>query len=464
MLSLLSPLKTILKRPYTTCLTRNLQRILENGKEGEELEVSGWVKTARIQKTIGFVALSDGSNTKPLQLVFEDLDKNELIKDVTTGCSLKAYGKLVKSPGKNQSLELKVNSLQILGKSDAESYPLQKKKHGLEFLREHGHLRPRTNGMSALLRLRSHLLTAINQSLNQKEFIQVHTPIITSHDCEGGGEVFKIKSNNEEFFGNPAYLTVSAQLHLEMLANSLSRVYTIGPTFRAEGSMTSRHLAEFWMFELELAFLKDLNQLMDLAEVVIKDCLKYLVQVGKEELEFFDKYGTEKGQLLNKLNMVINQPFYRLSYQQAIKELENSKQKFEFQPIVGKSLQSEHEKYLANYYQSPVFITNYPKQIKPFYMKLNQDNSTVACFDLLIPGIGELIGGSLREDDINILENNMNSTMLNEYQWYLDLRRYGSVPHGGFGLGIERFLQFITGQEHIRDTSPYPRYINHCRY
>jgi asparaginyl-tRNA synthetase len=442
---------------------------------GDEVTVKGWVRTLRNQKTFSFVELNDGSTLSNLQVIVSpDLpDYNTLLAQLSTGVSIAVTGTLVESPAAGQKLELKAKEIQILGQCDPETYPLQKKRHTFEFLRSISHLRPRTNTLGAVARVRNALAFATHRFFQERGFMYVHTPIITSSDCEGAGEMFRVttidpaappKDENgkvdytQDFFGTPTFLTVSGQLNGEVYACAMSDIYTFGPTFRAENSNTSRHLAEFWMIEPEMAF-ADLNDNMDVAEAYVKYTLKYLLETCPEEMTFFDKFispGT-----LERLQQMIDQPFERATYTFAVRILEKSGKKFEYPIKWGQDLQTEHERYLAEeYFKKPVFITDYPAEIKSFYMRMNEDEKTVRAMDLLVPKVGEIIGGSQREERLNVLEKRMHQLGLNpaDYWWYLELRKYGTVPHAGFGLGFERLVQFVTGMENIRDVIPFPRY------
>lgn len=448
-----------------------------NGKSlvGQEVTVKGWVRTVRNQKTFTFIEINDGSMFSNLQIVANpDIPGyNNLINQITTGASISAKGKIVESPGDKQSLELQAIDVHIIGKCDAEVYPLQKKRHTFEFLRSIAHLRPRTNTLGAVTRVRNALAFATHLFFQEKGFQYINTPIITGSDCEGAGEMFQVSTLDlknlpknaqgeidytQDFFGCPTFLTVSGQLNGEAYACALSDIYTFGPTFRAENSNTSRHLAEFWMIEPEMAF-ADLKDIMDCAEAYIKFVLKYALDNCQEDIEFFNER-IEQG-LIQRLEHIINTPFERATYTYAVRVLEKSDKKFEFPVKWGLDLQSEHERYLAEeYFAKPVIITDYPKDIKAFYMRSNEDNKTVAAMDILVPKIGEIIGGSQREERLNMLEAKIREVGLNpnDYWWYLELRKYGSVPHAGFGVGFERLVQFATGMENIRDVIPFPRY------
>ena len=439
---------------------------------GKETSCAGWIRTLRDQKTFAFIELNDGSTLANLQIIADASLPNftELLPNLTTGASISVTGILKKSLGKNQSLELHASQIHLYGACDPESYPLQKKRHSFEFLRTIAHLRPRTNTQGAVLRVRSALAFATHRFFQERGFLYVHTPIITGSDCEGGGEMFRIttladsKDLSQDFFGKPTYLTVSGQLEGEILACALSDVYTFGPTFRAENSNTSRHLAEFWMIEPEMAF-ADLKDNMECAENYLKFCVNYVLEHCAEDLAFFDQF-VENG-LLARLQHVVSAPFAHLSYTEAVEILKKSSQSFEFPVEWGCDLQSEHERYLAEQHcKKPVILTDYPAKIKAFYMRANEDGKTVAAMDMLVPKIGELIGGAQREDRLDRLEHKLASHNLKkeDYWWYLELRKYGSVPHAGFGLGFERLVLFITGMENIRDVIPFPRYPGHADF
>lgn len=442
---------------------------------GSDVTVKGWVRTVRNQKTFSFVEVNDGSTLSNLQVVANpNLPQYEkLINALSTGVSVAITGKVVESPGKPGEFEVQAASLAIIGECDPETYPMQKKRHSFEFLRTIAHLRPRTNTLGAVTRVRNALAFATHLFFQERNFIYLHTPIITASDCEGAGKMFRVSTLDPEnpprskegpidyaqdFFGKPAYLTVSGQLNAEVYACALSDVYTFGPTFRAENSNTSRHLAEFWMIEPEMAF-ADINDNMDLAEAYLKYILAYTLKHCKEDLAFFDK-NVSPG-LIERLTKIVDTPFERASYTYAVRVLEKSGKKFEFPVKWGADLQSEHERYLAEeYFNKPVIITDYPKEIKAFYMRANEDNKTVAAMDVLVPKVGEIIGGSQREERLDVLEQKLRDNHLNpeDYWWYLELRKYGSVPHAGFGLGFERLVQFTTGMENIRDVIPFPRF------
>lgn len=462
-----------------------IKTILEKEKHsaliGKKIPVFGWIRTVRSQKNFSFIELNDGSCLASLQLVFNDSHKNytELLLELTTGASIFVQGKLVESTGGKQTVELQVEELTLLGSCPADIYPLQKKRHSFEFLRTIAHLRPRTNTQGAVARVRSRLSFATHEFFQNHGFNYVQTPIITSSDCEGAGEMFQVTTlplenlpktkegridYSQDFFSKPAFLTVSGQLNGEAYACGLSDIYTFGPTFRAENSNTSRHLAEFWMIEPEMAY-ADLQDDMVLAENYVKFLVKTILKDCKEDLEFLNEW-IEKG-LIERLQDVIKEPFAKISYTEAIEILKKSGKKFEYPYHFGSDLQSEHERYLAEEYcKKPVFLYNYPRSLKAFYMRDNDDGITVAAMDLLVPKIGELIGGSQREDRIAILEKKMKEKNLDleTYSWYLDLRRFGSVPHAGFGLGFERLVQFCTGIENIRDAIAFPRFPGHVEF
>ena len=462
--------------------------LLKTESKSQEVEVKGWVRTFRANR---FIALNDGSTLNNIQCVV-DFEKTEetLLKRITTGAAIYIKGELVESQGSGQNVEIQVKEIQILGDSDSETYPIQPKKHSFEFLRENAHLRTRTNTFSAVMRLRSALSFAIHKYFNENGFYYMHTPIITGSDAEGAGEMFRVSSLDaknppltengevdfsEDFFGKETNLTVSGQLEAETYAMSLGKVYTFGPTFRAENSNTSRHLAEFWMIEPEVAFM-DLDGNMDLAESFLKYVLQYVLQNNREDLEFLEKrlLDEEKTKpqnersemsLIEKLNFVVHNNFMRVSYTEAIDILRNSKpnKKKKFKYLInewGADLQSEHERYLVEkHFNSPVILFDYPANIKAFYMRLNEDGKTVRAMDILFPGIGEMVGGSQREERLDVLKEKMAALDIDEKElwWYLDLRKYGTAVHSGFGLGFERLVMFVTGMGNIRDVIPFPR-------
>ena len=444
-----------------------------------EIKVSGWVRTLRDSKTFGFIELNDGSFFNNVQIVFDNnLENFEEIKKLSIISSIEVEGKVVKTENAKQPFEIHANKINIVNIADLD-YPLQKKKHSFEYLRTVAHLRPRTNTFNAVFRVRSVLSYAIHKFFQERGFVYVHTPIITGSDCEGAGEMFRVTAldfNNlpklengevdfsQDFFGKSSHLTVSGQLDVETFAHAFRNVYTFGPTFRAENSNTVKHAAEFWMIEPEICF-ADLNDDMDLAEDMIKYIITYVRENAPEEMEFFNKFIDNT--LFEKLDKVVSSDFGRISYTDAIKELEKVNDKFEFPVHWGTDIQTEHERYLSEVvFKRPVFVTDYPAEIKAFYMKQNPDGKTVAAADLLVAGIGEIIGGSQREDDFDKLLARMKQLNLSEqdYWWYLDLRRYGSCPHAGFGLGFERMMMYLTGIQNIRDVLPFPRTPNNCEF
>ena len=448
-----------------------IKELLERSPLNQSITLMGWVRTFRSNR---FIALNDGSTLTNLQCVvdFEQLDES-VLNAIHTGTAIKVEGELVESQGRGQTVEVQVSSLAILGGSDPEKYPIQPKKHSLEFLREKAHLRIRTNTFAAIMRVRSALAFAVHRYFNESGFFYMNTPIITGSDAEGAGEMFKLE--NEDFFGKATHLTVSGQLEAETYAMGLGKVYTFGPTFRAENSNTSRHLAEFWMIEPEMAFY-DLEDTMQLAEDFIKYTLGYVLEHCKEDLAFLEQRLEDEDKnkpqaerspmrLIEKLNFVVDKPFIRLSYTEAFEILKhskpNQKKKFKY-PISewGADLQSEHERYLVEkHFDAPVVLFDYPAKIKAFYMRLNEDQKTVRAMDVLFPGIGEIVGGSQREERLEVLEQKINTMGIDpeELWWYLDLRRFGSAVHSGFGLGFERLVMFATGMGNIRDVIPYPR-------
>ena len=440
---------------------------------GEKVCAKGWVRTRRGNKNVQFVALNDGSTIKNIQIVF-DLAKfsEDELKPITTGASLHVEGELVASQGKGQTCEIQAETIEIYGTADPQTYPLQKKGHTLEFLREIAHLRPRTNTFGAVLRIRHNLAFAIHKFFNERGFFYLNTPLITASDCEGAGAMFQVTTldlNNlpktedgtidyaQDFFGKQTSLTVSGQLEGELGATALGAIYTFGPTFRAENSNTPRHLAEFWMIEPEVAF-NDITDNMDLAEEFIKYCIGYALENCKDDIEFLAQMYDKN--LVERLEFVLHNQFMRLPYTEAIKILEASDKKFEFPVSWGIDLQSEHERYLVEeHFKKPVILTDYPKEIKAFYMKLNEDGKTVRAMDVLFPQIGEIIGGSEREADYDKLLARIEELHIpmKDMWWYLDTRRFGTVPHSGFGLGFERLVLFVTGMTNIRDVIPFPR-------
>lgn len=440
----------------------------------KNVELSGWIKKNRDQKNFGFIEFNDGTNFKGIQVVYDEtLDNFFEIAKLNVYSSIKVEGTVVKSIGSGQDYEIKASKISVYNACD-EKYPLQNKRHSVEFLRTIAHLRPRTNTFNAVFRVRSLLSYAIHKFFQERNFVYVQTPLITGTDAEGAGEMFQVTTldlNNlkkvdykEDFFAKPAYLTVTGQLHVEAFATAFKNTYTFGPTFRAEESNTKKHAAEFWMIEPEIAF-ADLNVTLDIIEDMIKYIIQYVLTNAKEEMEFFNSF-IQKG-LIDKLTNIVESGFARVTYTEAIKLLKDSKQKFEIPVEWGMDLKTEHERYLAEkIFKKPVFVTDYPKDIKAFYMKLNEDKKTVRAVDLLAPGIGEIVGGSQREDDYDKLMEVIKQKGLNmdNYEWYLELRKYGSVPHSGFGLGFERMLMYVTGIENIRDVLPFPRTTKSLEY
>lgn len=455
--------------------------IFRNGEKylDKEIELFGWVRKIRDQKKFGFIELNDGSFFKGVQIVFEEgLENYDEVSRLSISSTIKVKGVLVESQGAGQALEVKATNIEIFQKANLD-YPLQNKRHTFEFLRTIAHLRPRTNAFSAVFRVRSVLAYAIHKFFQEQNFVYVHTPIITGSDAEGAGEMFRVTTldmdklpkkedgtvdASKDFFGKETNLTVSGQLNGETYCAAFRDIYTFGPTFRAEYSNTARHASEFWMIEPEIAF-ADLGANMELAEAMVKYIIKYVMDNCPEEMDFFNAF-VEKG-LFEKLTNVLENDFGRVTYTEAIEILEKSGKKFEFPVKWGIDLQSEHERYLAEeYFKKPVFVTDYPKDIKAFYMKLNEDGKTVRAMDLLAPGIGEIIGGSQREDNYDLLVKRMDELGLDKeaYSFYLDLRRYGSFPHSGYGLGFERMLMYITGMQNIRDVIPFPRTPNNAEF
>lgn len=457
-----------------------IKELLANASEheGKKVDVKGWVRTRRGNKNVQFVALNDGSTINNLQIVF-DLSKTpeDDLKAITTGSSIHVQGVLTPSAGKGQSVEVQADEFELYGTADPASYPLQKKGHTLEFLREKAHLRPRTNTFGAVLRIRHALAFAVHRFFNDKGFYYFHTPLITASDCEGAGAQFQVTTlplndlpktedgqvdYSQDFFGKMASLTVSGQLEGELGATALGCIYTFGPTFRAENSNTPRHLSEFWMIEPEMAFY-EIEDNMDLAEEFIKYCINYALEHCADDIAFLSEHFDKE--LIDRLHFVVKNDFVRLPYTEGIKILEESGKKFEFPVYWGVDLASEHERFLVEeHFKRPVILTDYPKEIKAFYMKLNDDGKTVRAMDVLFPKIGEIIGGSQREESFDKLNARIEELGLTGMDWYLDTRRYGSVPHSGFGLGFERLVLFVTGMQNIRDVIPFPRFPNNCEY
>ena len=462
-----------------------IKEILTQKPEGQEVAVYGWVRTKRETKNLIFIQVNDGSCFASIQLTFDrdkgiDAQTEKELSRITTGASIKAVGALIVSPASGQAVEVAAKTIFVYGEASGETYPLQKKRHTFEFLRDIAHLRARTNTFGAVARVRNQMAFAVHTFFQEHGFQYVHTPLITASDCEGAGEMFQVTTLNmqeiirkalkdkvdpatfavdykQDFFEREAYLTVSGQLEIETYATALSRVYTFGPTFRAENSNTTRHLSEFWMIEPEMSFFQ-LEDNMELAENFVVYLLKWALTHCREDLEFFN--AQIKPGLIQTLEHVVQSKFTRITYTDAVKELEKHASEFEFKPFWGCDLQSEHEKYLTEQvFKGPVIVTDYPKEIKAFYMKQNKDGKTVRAMDVLVPGLGEIIGGSEREDNLAALETRMTELGLDikNYWWYLDLRRYGTVPHSGFGLGFDRLLLYVTGMANIRDVIPYPR-------
>ncbi len=453
-------------------LFRDKEKYLEN-----KVTVGGWVRSVRDSKTFGFIVVNDGTFFEPLQVVYHDTMENfARISRLNVGAAIVVTGTLVATPDAKQPFEIQADSIEVEGESTPD-YPLQKKRHSMEYLRTITHLRPRTNTFQAVFRVRSLIAYAIHQFFQERNFVYVHTPLITGSDCEGAGEMFQVTTmdlNNvpktedgkvdysKDFFGKPTNLTVSGQLNGETYAMAFKNIYTFGPTFRAENSNTTRHAAEFWMIEPEMAF-ADLKDDMILAENMIKYVIRYVLENAPEEMNFFNSF-VDKG-LLERLNHVLNSEFGHVTYTEAVEILEKHNDKFEYKVSWGCDLQTEHERFLTEeIYKRPLFVTDYPKEIKAFYMKLNDDGKTVAAMDCLVPGIGEIIGGSQREDDYDKLVARMDELGLKkeDYQFYLDLRKYGSARHAGFGLGFERCVMYLTGMGNIRDVVPFPRTVGNC--
>ncbi|WP_289759426.1 asparagine--tRNA ligase [Muribaculum intestinale] len=447
---------------------------------GTEVTVMGWVRTRRGNKHVQFVALNDGSTVRNIQIVL-DMTRfsDEQLKPITTGSALRVDGRLVESMGKGQTVEVQADNVLVYGTADPETYPLQKKGHTLEFLREKAHLRPRTNTFGAILRVRSALAFSIHRFFQERGFFYLNTPLITGSDCEGAGAMFQVTTlplnelpktedgavdYSKDFFGKPTALTVSGQLEGELGATALGAIYTFGPTFRAENSNTPRHLSEFWMIEPEVSFF-DITDNMDLAEAFVKYCISYALENCRDDIEFLAEHYDKE--LIERLNFVISNDFVRLTYTEGVKILEESGHKFEFPVYWGADLQSEHERFLVEeYFKKPVILTDYPKEIKAFYMKQNEDGKTVRAMDVLFPNIGEIIGGSEREENYDKLLARIEELdiPMKDMWWYLDTRRFGTVPHSGFGLGFERLVLFVTGMTNIRDVIPFPRTPNNAEF
>ena len=456
-----------------------IKEILGRETAGGDVLVQGWVKTRRSSKAVSFVQVSDGSTLADIQVVAdESLPNFQAVDALTTGCSVSIIGTLVESPGKGQKYEIHAKSIEVVGESDPDTYPLQKKRHTVEFLRDIAHLRPRTNTFGAMARVRNALAYAIHSFFQDKGFLFLQAPMITASDAEGAGAMFRVTTLDlekvpmkdgavdaeEDFFGKPTFLTVSGQLEAEIFALALSDVYTFGPTFRAENSNTSRHLAEFWMVEPEVAFC-DLDGLADLSEEFLKHIFTYVLDHCQEDMGFFNQWFDKTA--ISTLEGIVTSDFERLTYTEAVDILQRSGESFEFPVVWGSDLQSEHERYLAETkIGKPIIVTDYPKEIKAFYMRLNEDGKTARALDVLVPRIGEIIGGSQREERRDVLLERIRQSGLDEknYWWYLDLRSYGTVPHAGFGLGFERTVQFVTGVANIRDVIPFPRTPNNAEF
>lgn len=445
----------------------------------KEVTVGGWVRSVRDSKTFGFIVLHDGSYFETLQIVYHDEMENFAeISKMNVGAAIIVKGTLVATPQAKQPFEIQATEVTVEGVS-APDYPLQKKRHSMEYLRTISHLRPRTNTFQAVFRVRSLCAYAIHQFFQERDFVYVNTPLITGSDCEGAGEMFQVTTMDldnipktedgavdftQDFFGKKTSLTVSGQLNGETFAQAFRNIYTFGPTFRAENSNTTRHAAEFWMIEPEIAF-ADLEDDMELAEAMLKYVIRYVMEHAPEEMQFFNSF-VDKG-LIERLNHVVNSEFGRVTYTEAIELLEKNNDKFDYKVYWGCDLQTEHERYLTEQiFKRPVFVTDYPKEIKAFYMKLNDDNKTVAAMDLLVPGVGEIIGGSQREERLELLEKRMDELGLKkeDYWWYLDLRKYGGTRHSGYGLGFERAVMYLTGMSNIRDVLPYPRTVKNAEF
>ena len=454
-----------------------IREIIEKSSDylGREVELEGWIKTSRDSKTFGFIGLTDGSTFLPMQIVYDD--KLENFKEITKfpiSTSIKVIGEIVESPKAKQAIEVHAKSIEVLGMSDVD-YPLQNKRHSFEYLRTIAHLRPRSNTYQAVFKVRSLLAFALHKYFQENNYVYVHTPIITGSDAEGAGEMFRLTTldleepipmtedgkvdYSEDFFGKEANLTVSGQMEAEVFAHAFRKIYTFGPTFRAENSNTTRHAAEFWMLEPEIAF-AELEDIMDVGEEMLKYVINYVLEQAPDEMSFFNQFIDKT--LLDRLELIINSDFGRVTYTEAIELLQKSNVKFNYKVEWGIDLQTEHERYLAEeVFKRPVFVTDYPKDIKAFYMRLNEDGKTVAATDLLVPGVGEIIGGSQREERLEVLKQKiLDLDMdLEDYWWYLELRKYGTVKHSGFGLGFERLIMYVTGMTNIRDVIAFPRTV-----
>lgn len=462
-------------------MEESIAKLMQRKAGPDTVVVKGWLRTKRDSKTISFLEVNDGSSLKGIQVVVDKGTFNNpgIIDQLSTGCSVVCTGKIVESMGGSQSVELAADSVEIVGECPSDTYPLQKKRHSLEYLREIAHLRPRTNTIGAVARVRNCMAYAVHTFFQQNGFYYVNTPLITASDCEGAGAMFQVTTldlnkvphtadgavdYSKDFFGKRASLTVSGQLEGETYATALKNIYTFGPTFRAENSNTTRHLAEFWMIEPEMSFCS-LDGNMKTAEEFLKYIFKAVLEKNSEDMDFFTSF-VEKG-VKESIEHVVTTPFSHLTYTEAVKELEKSADKFDFKPYWGCDLQTEHERFLTEQIcNGPVIVTDYPKEIKAFYMKLNEDGKTVRGMDVLVPRLGEIIGGSEREADYDVLVNKMSQLGLKpeDYWWYLDLRKYGSVPHSGFGLGFERAVRYVTGVQNIREVIPYPRAVGQAEF
>ncbi|KAJ2160024.1 asparaginyl-tRNA synthetase [Coemansia sp. RSA 552] len=464
---------TVVAADLRGILPPTLKSAVEGGATGQDVSITGWVRSVRVQKRIAFAEVADGSMHQGVQIVMDD---PQMASQLSTGCSVEITGRLSESPGREQSKEVVAKEIRIVGGADPESYPLQKKRHSLEFLREIGHLRPRSQTIGAVTRLRDHAEAGFHRFFRGNQFVRVHTPALTSNDCEGGGETFCVapadvgKRVNADFFGRKVNLTVSGQLHLEVFTGAFKRAYTFAPAFRAEPSQTGRHLSEFWMVEAECAFVDRLATLLDVEEEMVRSTTQYLVDTAGNDLEFFLRDSEPLSRLVKRLTHTDQYP--RITYSEAIEILqraETSGTSFAFSPRWGRGLQSEHERYLAStHFEGPVFVTDYPADIKPFYMLPNEYDSgrTVACMDLLVPGPCELLGGSLRDHDYERIKRRIRDFGIDDgsLDWYAELRRFGTTPHGGFGMGFERYIQMLTGLESVRDIVPFPRHAGRCQY
>jgi asparaginyl-tRNA synthetase len=462
---------------------RSVREVLATDPEsaGEVVKVNGWVRTRRDSKAgVSFIELNDGSCLRNLQIVAEHSrpDVRSILAGVSNGCSLSVEGTVERSPGKGQTVEVHATKMEVVGPADPATYPLQKKRHSFEFLREIAHLRPRTNTIGAAMRVRNRISFAIHEFLEERDFVYIHTPIITASDCEGAGDVFRVTTLDpclsapaseaegppQDFFGRPTFLTVSGQLQAEIFALALGKVYTFGPTFRAENSNTSRHLAEFWMVEPEMAFC-DLQGDLELAEALVKHVVQAVLDRCGEDIEFFARF--MDANLRDTLEQTVREPFEVIAYTEAVELLERSGEAFSFPVAWGSDLQAEHERYLTErVFKRPVAILNFPRSLKPFYMRVNDDGRTVAAMDILVPRIGEIIGGSQREERRDRLLEQMQarSVPVEDYRWYVELREWGTAPHAGFGLGLERMVQYCTGIANIREVIPFPRTPGHAEF